>query len=58
MNTLTSSTVNYSHSGKNIALALMGNAEKRGRFQLLAGEIARGNCKGKMCVQAAAGNGH
>lgn len=58
MNTLTSSTVNYSDSGKNIALALMEDAEKRGHFQLLAREIGRGNCKGKMCIQTTAGNSH
>lgn len=39
MNTLTSLTVYYSDSGKNIASALMGDAEKRGHFQLLAGKL-------------------
>lgn len=58
MNTLTSSTVNYSDSGKNIALALMEpggggwRVERKGdTFQLLAGEIS-------MYVQTTAGNDH
>lgn len=35
-------TVNY--SGKNTALSLMRDVEKRGHFPLLAGEIKRGRC--------------
>lgn len=48
MDTLTSSTLNYSDSGKNIALALVGMKTKGNAFsylqEKLQGETARGRC--------------
>lgn len=54
---LSPATGNNSGGGRNIALLLEGDAEKRGSFQLLAGETG-GKLRGAMCVQTTAGDGH